>query len=111
MPETWVRSLDQEDLLKKEMATDSSTLAGKSQGQKEPGGLQPTGSEGVRHSLVSKQQHKYIGIKLVETLGNQKYPKNISVYITCLNVAYGLIKYGNGGHCSIFNYHINTGNS
>ena len=27
MPETWVRSLDQEDLQKKEMATDSSTLA------------------------------------------------------------------------------------
>ena len=43
--ETQVRSLGQEDLLEKEMATHSSTLAWKSPWMDEPGGLQSTGLE------------------------------------------------------------------
>ena len=40
MRETWVRSLDQEDLLEKEMASHSSILACKIPWTEEPGGLQ-----------------------------------------------------------------------
>ena len=43
MQETWVRSLDQEDPLEKEMATHSSILAWRIPGTEEPGGLQSTG--------------------------------------------------------------------
>ena len=39
--ETWVRSLGQEDLLEKEMATHSSTLAWKSHGQRNIVGYSP----------------------------------------------------------------------
>ena len=49
MRETWVRSLGWEDSLEKEMATHSSTLAWKIQWMEEPGGLQSTGSQRVRH--------------------------------------------------------------
>ena len=47
--ETWVRSLDQEDPLGKEMATLSSTLAWKIPWTEEPGRLQSMGSQRVRH--------------------------------------------------------------
>ena len=43
MQETWVRSLGQEDPLEKEMATHSSTLAGKSHGQRRLAGYSPWG--------------------------------------------------------------------
>ena len=43
MLETWVRSLGREDPLEKEMATHSSTLAGKSHGQKSLVGYSPWG--------------------------------------------------------------------
>ena len=49
MRETWVRSLGQEDPLKKEMAAHSSTLAWKIPWAEEPGGLQSMGSQRVRH--------------------------------------------------------------
>ena len=45
MQETWVRSLGQEDLLEKEMATHSSTLAQKIPWTEEPGRLQSMGSK------------------------------------------------------------------
>ena len=45
MWETWVRSLGQEDPLKKELATHSSTLAWKIPWTEEPGRLQSTGSQ------------------------------------------------------------------
>ena len=44
MQETRVQSLDQEDLLEKEIATHSSILAWRIPWTEEPGGLQPTGS-------------------------------------------------------------------
>ena len=43
--ERWFQFLGQEDLLEKEMATDSSILAWKIPGTKEPGGLQSIGSQ------------------------------------------------------------------
>ena len=49
MQETWVRSLGQENPLEKEMATHSSTLAWRIPWTEEPGGLQSTGSQRVRH--------------------------------------------------------------
>ena len=45
MQEMWVRSLDQEDSLEKEMATCSSILAWEIPWTKEPGGLQSMGSK------------------------------------------------------------------
>ena len=52
LPEMWetrVRSLDREDPLEKEMATHSSILAWRIPWTEEPGGLQCTGSQRVRH--------------------------------------------------------------
>ena len=49
MQETLVLSLGQEDLLEKGMATHSSILAWKVPLMGEPGGLQPIGSQRVRH--------------------------------------------------------------
>ena len=45
MQEMWIRSLGQEDLLEKEMATHSSILARRIPWTEEPGGLQSTGSQ------------------------------------------------------------------
>ena len=47
--ETQVQSLGREDLLEKEMATNSSILAGKIPWMEEPGGLQFMGSRRVGH--------------------------------------------------------------
>ena len=49
MQETWVRSLDWEDPLEKEIATYSSILPGGSPQTNEPGGLQSMGSQRVGH--------------------------------------------------------------
>ena len=49
MQETWVQSLDGEDLLEKEMATHSSTLAWKNPWMEEPDRLQSMGSQRVGH--------------------------------------------------------------
>ena len=48
--ETWVQSLGQEDLLKKEMATHSSILAWKIPLTEEPDRLQSMGSQRVGHN-------------------------------------------------------------
>ena len=49
MQETGVRSLGQEDPAEKEMASHSSILAWRMPWTEEPGGLQSTGSQRVRH--------------------------------------------------------------
>ena len=54
MQETQVRLLGQEDLLEKEMATHSGTLAWRIPGTEEPGGLPSTGSHRVGHNLATK---------------------------------------------------------
>ena len=48
--ETWVRSLGWKDLLEKEMATHSSTLAWKIPWMEEPRRLQSMGSQRVGHN-------------------------------------------------------------
>ena len=53
MQETWVQSLDWEDLLEKEMATHSSTLAWKIPWTEEPGRLQSMGSQRVGHDRAT----------------------------------------------------------
>ena len=45
MKMTWVRSLDQEDLLEKDITTQSSILACRIPWTEEPGGLQSLGCE------------------------------------------------------------------
>ena len=50
MQETWDQSVCQEDPLKKEIATHSSTLACKIPWMEEPGELQFMGSQRVRHN-------------------------------------------------------------
>ena len=47
MPETWVRSLGQEDPLEKEMSTHSNIFAWRSPWTEEAGGLQSMGSQRV----------------------------------------------------------------
>ena len=49
MRETWVRSLDREDPLEKEMAIHSSTIAWKIPWTEEPGRLESMGLERVGH--------------------------------------------------------------
>ena len=46
----WVRSLDQEDPLEKEVATHSSILPWRILWTEEPGGLQSMGLQRVRHN-------------------------------------------------------------
>ena len=53
MRETWVQFLGQEDLLEKEMATHSSTLAWKTPWTEKPGRLQSMGSQRVRHDWAT----------------------------------------------------------
>ena len=47
MQETWVRSLGQEDPLEEGLATHSNILAWRIPWEKEPGGLQSTGSQRI----------------------------------------------------------------
>ena len=49
----WVQSLGQEDPLEYGMATCSNILAWKFPWEEEPGGLQPMGSQRVRHTSVT----------------------------------------------------------
>ena len=65
MQKTQVQSLGREDLLEKEMATQSSILAWKIPGTEEPGELQPMGSQEDRHDLMTKgQQRSYSIMKI-----------------------------------------------
>ena len=50
MQKTWVRSLDWEDPLKKEIATHSSILAWRISWTEESGRLQAMGSQRIRHN-------------------------------------------------------------
>ena len=57
MEETGVWSLGQEDTLEKEMASHSSILAWKIPRTEEPSGLQPMGSQRVRHAWTHTHTH------------------------------------------------------
>ena len=52
MQETWVRSLGRDDLLEKEMAIHSSTIAWKILWTEEPGRLQSMGLQRVGHDFT-----------------------------------------------------------
>ena len=58
MQETWVRSLDREDLLEKEMATPFRILAWEIPWTQEPGALQSMESQTARHDLATEQQYQ-----------------------------------------------------
>ena len=53
LPATQVRSLGQEDPLKKGMATHSSILAWRISWTEEPGGIQSMGLQRVKHNLIT----------------------------------------------------------
>ena len=55
-----VCSLCLENFLEKEVAMHSSILAWEISWTKEPGGLQPMGSERVRHGLATKQNNSSV---------------------------------------------------
>ena len=57
MKETWVWSLGWEDLLEEELATHFRILAWKIPWTEEPGGLQTTGLQRVRHNWVTEKAH------------------------------------------------------
>ena len=54
VPKTWVQSLDQEDLLEKEMATHFSISSWKIPWTEEPGRLQSMGSQRVGYDFISR---------------------------------------------------------
>ena len=62
MLEKWVQSLHWEDTLEKEMVPRASILAWRIPWTEGSGGLQSTGSQGVRNDLASKQQQRFLGI-------------------------------------------------
>jgi len=57
----WVQSLDQEDPLKKEIATHSGIIARSISQTEEPGGLQsmPWGHKRVGYNLATKEQQQH----------------------------------------------------
>ena len=69
--EIWVRSLDQEDPLEKEMATHFSILAWKIPWMEEPGGLQSMGSQRVGHNWATSLSFHGTAVKqlLIFTAG------------------------------------------
>ena len=62
MQEAWVQSLGWEGSPKKEMATHSSILAQEIPWTEDPGGLQSTGLQWVRHDLATKHQQQCCSI-------------------------------------------------
>ena len=67
MQKTLVQSLSQEDPLEKQMTIHSIILTMEIPWTEEPGGLQPTGSQRVRHDLANKQRQQYPGIIFLES--------------------------------------------
>ena len=55
--EMQVQSLGREDPLEEEMATHSSILAWKTPWTEETDGLQPLGSQSIRHNLATEHPH------------------------------------------------------
>ena len=67
MQETRVQSLDWEDLLEKEMAIHSSTIAWKIPWTEAPGRLQSLGSQRVRHDWATSPFHQLLKYKWSES--------------------------------------------
>ena len=77
MRETQVRSLSWEDLLEKEMAIHSRTIAWKIPWTEEPGRLQSMGSQRVGHDLVTSFHFKLFRMLVNILLLYSKSPKGI----------------------------------
>ena len=95
MRETWARSLSWEDPLEKEMATHSSILAWRIPWREEPGRLQSTGSQRVRHdwatSLSLSLVVQWIHIRTAKGPGRGKAKNNNKKcfgYLGSLEVSY-----------------------
>ena len=71
MLETPVRSLGQEDPLEKEMATHSNILTWEIPWTEEPGGLQSTGLQRVKHNVATKQKPPQIIIQSLISLSSE----------------------------------------
>ena len=69
MWEIWVQSLDWEDFLEEGMAIHASILAWGIPWTEEPGGLQSTGSQRVRHDCMTKHTHTHYQLSWVSDLG------------------------------------------
>ena len=65
MWETWVQSLGWEDLLEKEMAAHSSTIAGKSRGRRSLVGYSPWG---CKESDTTEQLHFHFSFTMEDNL-------------------------------------------
>ena len=74
--ETQVQSLGWEDPLEKEMETHSSILAWEIPWTEEPGGLQSTGSQRVRHNLVTKP---HVPLSFLHLL----HPSSCCLHVDC----------------------------
>ena len=72
--ETHVHFLGWKDPLEKEVAAPSSFLAWRIPWTEEPGGLQSTGSQRVRHDLVTRQQQQ-------PTLQNTQSPSVLNLAV------------------------------
>ena len=72
MQEKWVQSLGWEDPLEKEMAAHTNILAQKIPWTEEPGRLQSTESQRVKHDLTTKQprqtNHPVTGILVISNI-------------------------------------------
>ena len=69
LQETWVQSLGWEDPLEKGMATHSSTLVWRTPWTEEPGRIQSTGSQRVRHDWSGwAHLHKHYSIAWIDQL-------------------------------------------
>ena len=71
MSETWVQSLGQEDLLKKEITTHSSSLVWEILSTEEPGGLQ---SRGLQESDMTSQHNNKVCMQQCSSLNSLPSP-------------------------------------
>ena len=88
MQETWVRFLGRKDLLEKEMATHSSTLAWKIPWMEETGKLQSIGLQRVRHDWVTSLSFFlcfFLSLFLSFTSGGQSIGVSASTSVLPMN--------------------------
>ena len=81
MQVTWVRSLCQEDQLKKEMETHSTILAWEIPWTKEPGGYSPWDNKRVEHNSATKHhQQQYLGAEEESKFERSDYSQILATF-------------------------------